>query len=793
VRARVIDGALVVGLALLAGQRGAVAPLEATIACALALALALARRRVGRAVAALALVAALAGAFGARRAIARFEHSYAAARDALGPPSRCEAEATVRTSPVRQGEALRWAAEAERVTCDERVIEGPLSLTLYGGPDELARGDHVALVADLAPLHLFANVDLPDPRPTAARKGSVLSGGVVAIEHLAKGRGPGAWVDRARAHVRGRIEATFPPAAAPMARALVLGETDLDRGDDEAFRQSGLSHLLAVSGTHLVLAVVGVVRALRWLLLRVSSIAARGELGRTIAPVGATLAFAYADFAGGSGSASRAALMLGFGFGATAMGRRADATRALGLSLLAFGAFDPLVAFDWSFLLSAAATGGLLALSPPIAEWLRARLPRVAAPLVPTLSATLAASAACAPLTSALAPSLPLAGVLANLAAVPIGEIFALPLCLLHTLLSFAPLLERAVAWAASGSLLVVRAIAHAASGPFTALPAPSPGPAHALALGLGALSVALARPGRRAPYWALTASALLAAEVWAIRAGEPRGRLRVTALDVGQGDSLLVDLPDGRLMVVDGGGMVGSPFDPGLAVLLPTLRERRRPRVDVAVLSHPHPDHFLGLASALPRLEVGEFWDTGQGEEEGAGPTYAALIAGLRARGVPVVRPDSLCGAPRDFGGATLRVLSPCPSFKPFGSANDNSLVVHIAYGSHAILLTGDAEHEAEATLVERFGPSLRADLLKVGHHGSRTSTGSALLGAVRPSLALASCGVRNRFGHPHPTTLGRLAAAGVPLARTDRGGALVWETDGESVQTRRARGAVR
>ncbi|HEU4411228.1 MAG TPA: ComEC/Rec2 family competence protein [Polyangiaceae bacterium] len=788
-----IDGVLVIGLALLAGQRGAVAPFEATIACLGALALALARGRVGRAAAACALVAALAGALRARDALARYERSYAAARDALGPPSRCEADAVVRTSPVRQGDTLRWTAEAGRLACDERAIEGPLVLTLYGGPEGLARGDRVAVVADLAPPHLFANADLPDPRPAAARKGSVLSGGVVTLEPLAGGRGPGAWVDRARARVRGRIEATFPAAAAPMARALVLGETDLDPGDDEAFRRSGLSHLLAVSGTHLVLAVVGALRALRWLLVRVPTLAARGDLGRALAPAGAALAFAYADFAGGSGSAARAALMLACGFGAVRLGRRPDATRALGLSLLAFGALDPLVAFDWSFLLSAAATGGLLALSPPVAEWLRERLPALAAPLVPTLSATLAASAACAPLTAALSPSVPLAGVLANLVAVPLGELFALPLCLLHALLAFAPPLERAVAWAAAGSLLAVRAVAHAASGPLTALPAPSPGPAHALALGLGALGAALARPGRRAPWAALTASALLAAEIYAIRAGEPRGRLRVTALDVGQGDSLLVDLPDGRLMAVDGGGMVGSPFDPGLAVLVPTLRERRRPRVDVAVLSHPHPDHFLGLASALPRLEVGELWDTGQGEDEGAGPAYAALLAGLRARGVPVVRPDALCGAPRDFGGATLRVLSPCPAFKPFGSANDNSLVVHIAYGRRAVLLTGDAEHEAEAALVERFGASLRADLLKVGHHGSRTSTGAALLAAVRPSLALASCGVRNRFGHPHPTALARLAAAGVPLARTDRGGALVWETDGESIRTRRARGAVR
>ncbi|HEU4538824.1 MAG TPA: ComEC/Rec2 family competence protein, partial [Polyangiaceae bacterium] len=412
-----IDGVLVVGLALLVGQRGAIAPWPALVAGLGALALA--RARVGRLAAALALAAALVGALRARQAIARFEAAYAGARDALGPPSRCEAEVTVRSSPVKQGDSLRWAAEAGRVECDGRRVGGPLLLTLYGGPEGLARGDRVAVVADLAPQHLFANVDLPDPRPAAARKGSALSGGVVALEPIAPGRGPRAWIDRARAHVRGRIEATFPAPAAPMARALVLGETDLDPGDDEAFRQSGLSHLLAVSGTHLVLAVVGALRAARWLLARAPSLAARGDLGRALAPAGALLAFAYADFAGGGGSAARAALMLACGFGAAALGRRADAPRALGLSLLVSGAFDPLAAYDWSFLLSAAATGGLLALSPPVAAWLARRLPPAAAPIAPTLAATLAASAAGAPFVAALSPSLPLAGVLANLAAVP--------------------------------------------------------------------------------------------------------------------------------------------------------------------------------------------------------------------------------------------------------------------------------------------------------------------------------------------------------------------------------------
>jgi beta-lactamase superfamily II metal-dependent hydrolase len=238
--------------------------------------------------------------------------------------------------------------------------------------------------------------------------------------------------------------------------------------------------------------------------------------------------------------------------------------------------------------------------------------------------------------------------------------------------------------------------------------------------------------------------------------------------------------------MLVDGGGFMGSPVDTGKRVVLPVLRALRRDRVDVVVLSHPHPDHFGGLVNTVPAIEVGELWDTGQGEDHGAGPSYAGLLAGLRNRGVPIRRPHELCGK-RKLGGATVEVLAPCPGFVPDASANDNSFVLRITYGRRAALLVGDAEHEAEAALVEKNPKALRADLLKVGHHGSRTSTTQAFLEAVSPSVALVCSGVRNRYGHPDPGVIGRLEARGVAVARTDRGGEIIWETDGEAVHVRR------
>ncbi|HMJ11977.1 MAG TPA: MBL fold metallo-hydrolase, partial [Polyangiaceae bacterium] len=229
-------------------------------------------------------------------------------------------------------------------------------------------------------------------------------------------------------------------------------------------------------------------------------------------------------------------------------------------------------------------------------------------------------------------------------------------------------------------------------------------------------------------------------------------------------------------------GGFVGSPVDPGQSVIAPLLRERRRTRVDVAILSHPHPDHFGGLLSVLRAVPFGEFWDTGQGESEGAGPEYRALLTELRRRNVSVRRPAALCARAHGFGAAELEVLAPCPAYEAGVGANDNSFVLRLRYGRHRVLLTGDAEQHQEAALVERWGDGLQADLLKVGHHGSRTSSSSAFLARVRPRIATVSCGLRNRFGHPHEPALVRLGQAAAFTLRTDELGSILWESTGHA-----------
>jgi len=729
-------------------------------------------------------VGVVAMAVGAARAgsAVRAHEAVAQAADAvIARTVRCAGMVRVESSPERVHGAMRWSGTLHDARCEESAWGG--RVTLFGGPEDVARGDELEVVAQIAPPNRLWNES--DPRPREARQGSVRSGGVVDARIVERGSGVLAWIDRERARARRRIDATFPDDVSAMARALVLGESDLAPEDDLAMRASGLSHLLAVSGMHLVIAVLTVVAGLRALLARIPRLVARWDVGRTAAAIGIPLAWAYAEFAGDGGSTRRAAWMLTTAFVGRALGRRADGARSFGWSLVAMAAGDAMVAFDVSFALSAAATAGLLLFSRPIAA-AGERLPGLLRPLVATASATIAATIPCAPILARFAPTLPLGGVAANLLAVPVGESIALPLCLAHSLMAPWPAAERGCACVASGALRIVRIIARGFAGIHAlAIAVPPPTSWQLVAVSVALAGFVLARRAWRWPVVLVAAAVVLVAEAFARRAGRPTGELRVTFLDVGQGDAALLDLPDGTAALIDGGGLVGSPVDTGERVIAPTLRARRRDALALAVLTHPHPDHFTGLASGLTAVHVGALWDSGQGERESVGGGYASLLASMRARNIPVVRPPDLCGR-HDIGGARFDVLAPCPDSLFDRDPNDNSIVLRVSFGARAFLFVGDAEHLEEADLVRLAAVDpgrLRADVLKVGHHGSRTSSSPAFLAAVAPRDAVISCGARNRFGHPALSTIEALTAAGARIWRTDHDGAVTMTTDGRSL----------
>ncbi len=734
----------------------------------------------------------------AERSLARFDAERLRLRDVLSAAPRCEGEGVVDKSPVLRGDRLLATLKVKELACDERRLEGSFLLRLAIEPEPLARGDRVRFVADLGPVAASANFELLDTRFVLAERGPVGSGHALLFERVDRAWGLASLIDRARAHARTRILATFSPAAAPLARALVLGENDLDPEDQKAFQKSGLSHLLAVSGTHLVFAVVSLMRGLRACLVRVPKLAQAFDLERILAPLGALLALLYADFAGGSGSAWRAAFMLSCLYGARALGRRMGGMRALSVSLGIGVLGEPLIAFDISFLLSAAASLGLIVINPrfePLLSriqcgWLR--LP------VQGFLTTLSAMIPCSPLLLVMSPELTLAGMLANVVAGPLGEVLALPLCLLHSITAPLAVLERGLALAGSGALVLLEHLAHlSASSTALAFGFPPPSAAHFAVLILGGLGLARAEACVRRRAFVLVLGliglGLIGAEAFTRTRYRPTLPVEVTVLDVGQGDSILVDLPAQQKMLIDGGGaLTGSGPDPGKLIVLPVLRARRVSHLDVLVLTHPHPDHVNGLVAIAEQITVGEFWDGGGPPRFGSGSASATdqLRSILKSRGTVIRTPSELCQAPRWFGRARVDVLHPCPPFARDTPGNDTSIVLRIALDGRAVLLPGDAEHEAEEFLLEQRPSMLKADFLKLGHHGSRTSTHAPFLSAVGPSAVGISAGFRNRFGHPHQELLERVRLAGPSVIRTDRDGALRFGTDGSNITLGAARG---
>jgi len=582
-------------------------------------------------------------------------------------------------------------------------------------------------------------------------------------------------VHGARARVRRHLTSSLPEAAAAVARALVLGDgAALGYERRKVIAAVGLAHLFAVSGLHVALVSGTLVGALRWLF---AGLAIGFDARRLAASIGIPLTLLHAAFAGASPSASRAAVTAAITWGLIAAGRRPSATAITATAALVLSAPDPAMALRPAFLLSIVATSAILSAPPrtgrPGWRWLFGAATVSARTLVAT-----------APMVWWWFGGVPLVGWLANIVVLPFGSWVVIPLAHLVAATAWIP------AWAplpSEGLTLAVRVLLGAcdALAPLAVtqrLPPLDPAQGVIVLLACIALLVARRWPHRMAAI-ALATACWIVAEKALIAREQPRDLLRVSFVDVGQGDAALIDLPDGRLAMIDTGQGGRHPASRELRAL---LAARRRTHIDLLVITHGHPDHYGGLGNLLDEVEIGEIWLNGQlliEERDGAMEWLLskALHSGTRLHFAP-----ELCATTHDFGHAHFEVLWPCPRYDPALELNDNSIAVRLTYGRRSFLLTGDLEAGAESRLLAR-GLVSPADVLKVAHHGSRTSTTRAFLRAVCPSVAVISSGAGNRYGHPSPTVLARLAETGAQVLRTDQGGGVMFTTDGENLEIRR------
>jgi competence protein ComEC len=394
-------------------------------------------------------------------------------------------------------------------------------------------------------------------------------------------------------------------------------------------------------------------------------------------------------------------------------------------------------------------------------------------------AATAAATAATAPLVAHHFGEVAPLALLGNLGLVPLVEMVLVPVGLAGAIAGavWAPMglpLLALAGWAARAALGI--AAGFRAYAPLWCCRAPNGLETAALvATGCFALAAFATRGrGRRAA--AVAAVLALVVAVVSLGTRELRRRhsadLVVTFLDVGQGDAAVVEAPGGEVLLVEGGGARDGNFDPGARIVEPFLRARGIARVDVVALSHPHPDHLNGLHRVLDRFDVGELWSSG---DDGRNPEYRRLVENARRRGIatPAV-------APRALGPAQVQPLGPFYGDDigppPGLTVNDASLVLRVAWAGRGVLFTGDLEADGEGELAGRrdAGQTVASDVLKVPHHGSRTSSSDELIDAVTPRLAVISLGWRNQFRFPAPEVVARYHRRGVRLLRTDRDGAV-------------------
>jgi competence protein ComEC len=587
-------------------------------------------------------------------------------------------------------------------------------------------------------------------------------GYVVHDARLSVVNGPG-WRDRWRAHATASIERVFA-ADAPLAKALLVADMrDLSPEIRDRYAAAGLAHMLSISGLH-----VGIIAVALEILFQLLHLARRTATIASIAVVAV-----YVALIGAPEAAVRSAAMLA-ALGASRLLQRPTSPWAM----LAIGAATPLVSprsvLDVGYQLSVVGVAALIAGGELVRRAVPRRIDGWRRNLVAALVVSTVATIVSAPLVAWTFGRISLVGPLTNLVAAPLMTL-AQPMLFLGLALAPIQPLAAVVGDAAHPLLVGFDYIALAGASIPGGWMVVSPTVVTALLAGVASGALIVACVSRWPAHALLVGGLAIVCLVWSGLAPAGSGFVEVHLIDVGQGDAIGLRTPHGEWVLIDA-GRAWHGGDAGRSVVVPYL-SRRRGALVAFILSHPHTDHVGGAATVILALHPEHYFDAAFA---GNADAYRASL--LQAQQVGTdwqrVHPnDSLI-----VDGVALRFLGPDSVWtSALSDPNLASTIVLARYRNVRILLVGDAERPEEDWLLARYGDSLRADVLKVGHHGSSTSSSGPFLDAVRPRIALVSVGAGNSYGHPSPEIMATLAARGAQVLRTDRLGTIVVRTDGQ------------
>src|SRR3989344_2306877 len=552
--------------------------------------------------------------------------------------------------------------------------------------------------------------------------------------------GFGAFLEKVRKDLRKNVLKNTSESGGAFILSLLIGERQLLGPErEEAFRKSGVTHILSISGLH-----VTMVSILFWGLfsfLVALPFLSRFVLGFRLMPLAPLIPlWFYVALAQYPVSALRAGFMASLFFVSLTIWRRLDLLSALALAAFLILAISPLSLFGASFQLSFMAVLFLILLFH--------------------------------------FHEVSIVGLIANAVVIPLVNFLVMPLSFLSVVV--LPL------WSVAGffSDITLKVVdwfgSHSGWGIFNGAIS-----FWQLVFYYGAIFLFLIPKEFWATKWKLAVSLPLMALVFWGGKMPADGNLKVTFVDVGQGDCAVIQFPNGKAWVVDGGGIKGSDWDIGRFIVAPFLWENGIHKVDTLFLSHPHHDHYKGLGFIVEKFGPKILFTNGDNAPESEDLEWKEFLSKVEQGKVAIQKVTSAL-IPIEQAGVRLEFLTPgSEGTIPHFNTNDNSIVMRLTFKEVSFLLPGDLMEAGEMLLLESK-PNLRSSVLKLGHHGSETSTTEKFLSAVDPKYAVISVGAYNSYGMPDQSVIDRLQQKGISVYRTDTQGAITFTTDGHKLETR-------